>query len=262
MTTFSTLASSFRFLNNPSVTDVTTCISDFRSETVTNGSPAWTEPVSQTFKSPVDSVGRFWFVQLVRTAATRLRWIIIDQNNITVCDREVQISGTSSVNYYTGQYHAWIEVVTTGEIASSGILDASPLPQGTYGNYVFGDGFRNNGGANDGAGDTIGKLFMLDNGGSAQRNRMRANGSNINGNLPGLVDAAGNLLYIPCDIMAFNSSLARWSGKPYQLMLHDQSITAGTSKTIIIGSAGETGTFRALSGIARSEQMGWMLRTS
>lgn len=270
MTVFASFASSFRFLNNPSITDVQTILNDFNSEVVTNGSPAWTSPsgftngtTSGTWKSPVDSAGRFYQIFLARTTATRMEFKVIDQNQLTVCDREIDISGTTSVNYYTGQYHAWIEsLVATPEVAQSGILEPSPLPLTVYGTYVFGNAFRNTSGSNDGGADTTGKLFMIDNGGSSQINRMRDIGQNIGGQTPGLIDAAGNLLWHPMEISAANSAIQRWSGRPYQVVLGDSSVGAGTTKTIIIGNAGETGTFRGLGGLVNSVNCRIFLRQS
>ncbi len=263
MTTFAAFASSFRFLNNATITDVATIITDFRSETVTNGSPAWTEPTSNNFKSPPDSVGRFFTVILGRVSATRLQFKILDQNQITIIDRVIDISGTTSVNYYTGQYHAWIEsLVATAEIAWSGILDASPLTQGTYTNYVYGNSYRNSAGTIDGSGSQTGLMFMLDNGASTAQNRMRVVGNNVNGNAPGLIDAGGNFMYHPCEVTANMSGNIRWIGRAYQVWMVDSSIAVGSTKTIIIGNAGETGVFRVISGLTSAVGVRWAVRQS
>lgn len=271
MTTFSTFASSFRFLNNPSVSDVQTILNDFNSEVVTNGSPAWTSPsgftngtTSGTWKSPVDSAGRFFEILLARTTATRLSFKVLDQNFLTIADREIDISGTVGVNYYTGQYHAWIEaLVAASEVGASGICDPAPFPLGTYNPYVYGNGYRNNASTVDSQFSTTGQLFMLDNGGSAMVNRLRDYSQNVNGNNIGLLDAAGNLIYLPSEISANCSGATRWVGKMYQVVAVDSSFAVGTTKTIIIGNAGETGTFRAVGGtLAAIANLRWAVRTA
>lgn len=263
MTTFANFNSSFRSLTTLAVTDVNTIISDFRSETVTNGSPAWTESPSQTFISPTDGAGRFFKVVLARTAATRLEWKILDQAGTTVCDREIDISASgTTVNYYTGQYHAWVESMLSPEIAMGGILDPSPLANGAYSVYVYGNGFRNTGASADGAGSTTGQFFMIDNGGSSQLNRIRAMGVSISNEVNALQDPAGNLLYYPPELSTNIAGTFRWNGRPYQVFLVDSSFQSGTVKTIVIGSAGETGTFRALSALATTEGMRFAVRTA
>lgn len=263
MTTFATFASSFRYLSNNNVTDVNTIISDFRSETVTNGSPAWTEPTSQNFKSPVDTAGRFFTVILTRTAATRLEWKVTDQNGTTICDREIDITSSpaTTVNYYTGQSHAWVEsFVATPEIAVAGILDSSPLSVGSYAVCVYGNGYKNTGASVDGNFSTTGQLFMLDNGGSAQTNRLRAIGVNIANSQVGLLDPAGNSIYVPNEIATNIGGTFRWNGRMFQTMLVDTSNAVGSLKTVIIGTAGELGTFRVIGGLALTENMRWAVR--
>lgn len=257
MTTYTTFASSFRFLSTPNVTDVNTLISDFRSETVTNGSPAWTEPTSQNFKSPVDSAGRFFTVILTRTAATRLEWKVTDQNAVTICDREIDIASGTTVNYYTGQSHAWIESVATPEYAAAGILDSSPLSVGSYAICVYGSAFRTTAGGNDGSFDTTGKMFMID----STYNRMRAMGVNFANQTMGGIDSAGNQLFIPCEFSCTVSGNVRWHGKVFQAFLCDNSCGVGSVKTVVIGTAGEVGTFRII-GLGASENLRLMLRTA
>jgi hypothetical protein len=262
MTTFAAYASSFRFLQNPSITDVATIITDFRSETVTNGSPAWTEPTSQNFKSPVDANGRFFTVILTRTTATRLAFKVTDQSGVTVCDREIDISGTAIINYYTGQFHAFVETVL-GESAYGGILDASPLTQGSYTIYVYGTGTRNNAGTVDAGNDTTGKIFMIDNGTSAVVQRTRALGVNAANTTVGLTDLAGNMLYYPVEVMTNVAGNIRWNGRMYQTFYTDALASVGSLKTISIGTAGETGVFKVLGGgMASVEFMRFAVRVS
>lgn len=246
MTTFPCFASSFDFFNNPAVLSVATIITDFRAR-VTGQSPAWTEPVAGTFKSPVDGVGRFITVTLVATSATRLQWTVADQNAITVVDREIDISGVgTSVNYFTGQFHAYVEALeATPEVAQAGILDETPLAQNAILDYTFGNGYRNTGGGIDGAGSQVNQQFMLDNGVSALLNRFRAYWQTI-GVQVSLKDQSGALQFFPADMYATIAGVNNWIGRAYQVYLCDSSLPFGTQKTIKIGSAGETGVFQVV----------------
>jgi hypothetical protein len=258
---FPCFASSFDFFNNPAVLTTATMITDFRAR-VTGQVPAWTEPVANTFKSPVDGVGRFFEVILTPTTATRLRWTIVDQNAITVADREIDISGIgTSVNYYTGQFHAFIEALeATPELAQSGILDETPLAQNAILDYVYGNGYRNAGSGIDGAGSNVNEQFMLDNGASANQNRFRGWGQAVAGSI-GLKDSTGALQFFPADMFVVIGGVAAWVGRAYQVYLCDASLPFGTSKTIRIGDAGETGIFTVV-GLVTTQGVRQMLRTA
>lgn len=262
MATFPCFASSFDFFNRPVVVDVATIITDFRAR-VTGQVPAWTEPVPGTFKSPVDGVGRFFQVTLSRTAATRLSFLVTDQNAIVICNREIDIDvAGNGVNIYTGQFHAWIEsLAISPEIAGSGILDLTPHAQNAIGDYVYANAFRNSGGTIDGQGSNVGQEFMLDNGGTQQQERFRA-WSQTSGVIVGLVDGAGGLEFFPADMFATLTAVNKWIGRGYQLYLCDSSIAVGTVKTVNIGNAGEIGDFRELAGLATYQGMKLMVRVA
>lgn len=261
MTTFPCFASSFDFFNNPSLTSVATIITDFRAR-VTGQSPAWTEPVAGTFKSPVDGVGRFITVTLVATTALRLQWTVADQNAITVCDREIDISGAgTSVNYYTGQFHAYIEALeATPEVTQAGILDETPLAQNAILDYTFGNGYRDTAGTIDGSGGQVNLQFMLDNGAPALQNRFRAYWQTIATQIS-LKDQTGALQFFPADMYATIAAVNNWIGRAYQVYLCDSSVPFGTQKTIKIGTAGETGVFQVV-GLATVGAAREMLRVA
>lgn len=249
MTTFPCFASSFDFFTNPGpVTDVNTIISDFQTR-VTGQSPAWTVPVAGTFKSPVDGVGRFFEVVLTRLSATQLEFKVLDQNGATVCDRSIEIAvAGNAVNYYTGQFHAWIEIEqATQEVGQAGILDETPLAQNAINDYVWGNGYRNAGGSIDGQGGNVGQEFAIDNGSSNVQSRIRGWGSATSGGTVGLKDAAGNLQYFPADMFINVGGVVGWVGRMYQAYMCDASIAFGTSKTIPIDTTGLVlGTFRVI----------------
>lgn len=246
MTTFPCFASSFGFFNNPSLTDVATIITDFRTMVLAQ-SPAWTEPVAGTFQSPVDGDGRFMTVTLVATTALRLQWLVADQNAITIVDREIDISGAgTSVNYYAGQFHAYIEALeATPEVAQAGILDETPLAQNAILDYTFANAYRNSGGAIDGQGGQVNLQFMLDTGASALQNRFRAYWQTTAAQIS-LKDQTGALQFFPADMFATIAGVNNWIGRAYQVYLCDSSVPFGTQKTVQIGNAGETGVFQVV----------------
>lgn len=264
MATFPVFASSFDFFANPGpVVDVATIITDFRTR-VLGQVPAWTEPIANNFKSPVDGAGRFMTVILTRASATQLGWVVKDQNVITICSRAIQVDGAgNAVNYYTGQFHAVVESLqATPEIAQAIILDETPEAEGATTNYVVGNGYRNSGFAIDGAGSSFFQFFALDNGVSGQASRARGFGYDTSGTAIGLVDGAGALQFFPMDIRINLATVDKWVGRGYQSYMCDQSIASGTNKTVQIGDAGETGTFRVLQGLTTVVNMKQMVRSA
>lgn len=247
MTTFPCFASSFDFFNNPAVLDVATIITDFRNRTTVVQSPVWTEPVAGTFQSPVDGVGRFFTVTLVRNSATQLSTVVKDQNAITIINRTIQISGLgTSVNYYTGQFHAYIEnLEATPELMQSGILDETPQAQNAILDYTFANAYRNGGGGIDGQGSAVAQQFMLDNGASGMQARFRAVWRSQSVGI-GLKDSTGALQFFPADMFATITAVNNWIGRAYQIYMCDATLPFATQKTIQIGNAGETGVFQVL----------------
>lgn len=264
MATFPCFASSFDFFTNAGpVVDVATIITDFRAR-VLGQVPAWTEPIANNFQSPVDGAGRFMTVVLARTSATQLSWIVKDQNGIQICTRDIDIDvAGNAVNYYTGQFHAVVETQrAVPEIAQAGIIDETPEAQGSIANYVFGNGYRNAGGAIDGQGGAFFQFFALDNGVSGMASRVRGFSYDVGGTVIGLPDGAGAIQFFPMDMRINLVGVNKWIGRGYQSYICDQSIAAGTNKVIRIGDAGETGTFRVLGGLATAIATKQMVRSA
>ena len=262
MTTFPCFNTDFDFVNMPAVADVQDIIDQFRTTALAQ-TPAWTEPVAETFKSPVDGVGRFYTITMSAIAVDRLQWLVKDQNGITIADRTIDIDnpGPTSVNLYIGTYHGYVESMrATPEIAASGILDETPLAQNAIDNYVYGNGYRNSGGAVDGQGGTTNYFSMLDNGAAAYNHRFRSVAQTPAGAI-GLKDAAGNPQFFPCDTQANVGGIAAWIGRQYQGYICDSSLVFDSQHDIKIGDAGEEGTFRVIN-YASQTGMRQMLRVA
>ena len=257
MTTFPCFASTFDFHQDVGVVDVNTIIATFAARATGLG---WVQAPAGTFTSPADGVGRFYVVVLTRTSATRLNCVVKDQNGITIINREIDISGAgTSVNYFTGQFHAWIEALeATPEVFMSGILDETPLAENAILDYVYAGAYRNNGGGVDGQGSNTSQFFMLDNGASAFANRWRAFAQTISA-VFGLKDPTGALQFFPCDTQANVGGTAGWIGRFYQGYICDSSLPNGTVKNLKIGDAGETGNFQVV-GLAALNGVKQMMR--
>lgn len=247
MTTFPAFASSFGFVNLPAVGDVQDIIDGFRTEALAQ-TPAWTEPVAETFESPVDADGRFYRIAMVATTQFRLGLTVTDQNGITIITREIDIDnpGPTSVNIFVGEYHAFIESLTaTPELFQSGILDETPQSQVAIQNYVYAGAYRNSGGGVDGQGGIVNVIFMLDNGAPAVVNRYRSFWRTEDAQI-GLTDVTGALQFFPCEMKANTGGVTKWIGRAYQCWLCDSSLSFSSQKTVQIGDSGETGVFQVI----------------
>ncbi len=245
------LNSSFRYKETIGVTDVATVITDFRAETVTSGSPAWTEPSSNLFKSPTDADGRFFDVLLTRVDATTLEWRVRDQNAATICTRRIQIDAAgTTIRIYSGQYHAWVDALrATPEELWAGILDLSPLAQSAHSNYVYGNGRRTTANTVDGSGSNYDQAFMLDNGTAAIAVRVCRLACNLSTNVqqgPG-----GEDIFSSAEVLANMSGTVRRVGRYYQAFEVDGAKAAGAELDAPIDS-GVTGTFKVVGNAANS----------
>lgn len=260
MTVPNFLASSFRFLEIAAVTDVATIISSFRSETVTLGSPVWTEPSTALFKSPVDANGRFLDVLLTSVSATNLEVRVRDQNGLTIYTRRMQIDALgNTVRIYSGQFHFCIESVrATSELAWGGILDKSPESQVSSSVYVFGSAYRTTADTVDGNGSTTWTQFMLENGSPAARNRVYNRGTILTGSVVEPVSASGSFLFYPADMATQPGTTLQFGGRAYQAYLLDSSFSPGSEVLIPIDDS-STGTFKVL-GLATSNNVRVALR--
>ncbi len=135
----------FSYQEMTPITDVASIITAFRAQ-VTAMTPAWTEPSTALFKTPVDSVGRWIDVLLTRIAATNLECRVRDSGGATVCTVRMQIASGSVTRIYAGEFYFHIEAVrgspNSTEWLKGGILDLSPEAQNIHTHWAYGDGSR------------------------------------------------------------------------------------------------------------------------
>ncbi len=230
--------------NSTGITDVNTIITDLRTALVTNLS--WTEPSTALFQSPVDSAGRFMDILVTRIAATNVEFRLRDFRSATLCTKRIQIDATASVNYFAGKYYCYVESLrATIEIFQANILEQTPDTAASLGNYLLGNGYRNNADTPTN-GDTVGQHFAFDNGtGTIVGSRMRGT-SNSAGTAAAALTTPGTLLYEEATFWVQQASANRYSGRLYQQFLCDSSIAFAADKVIPVDDAGTTATFRVI----------------
>ena len=235
------LQSTFHFNQDMLVTDVNTIITTLTT-ILTGQAPAWTNPSAGVFESPVDAAGRFMKIVVARTTQQRLAWQVFDQNDLPVASREIDIDlggNPTTVNYYSGQYHLYLEtlVAPTPEWAGAFMIDPTGYALNNLQNYVMGNAYRSSGGAVDGQGSTWDQWFMIDNAGTPTvRERIRAV-SEVPGNVIGLLDFSGSPQFFPVDVFNAPSGLQLWVGSAYQCYQTASQVPGQTLKPVAIDNA-------------------------
>lgn len=236
------LQSTFHFNSDLAVTDMANAITSLTT-ILTTQVPAWTNPSAGVLVSPVDSAGRFMKLTMDSPIPARLRMLLQDQNGIGVSFRSIElIPGPlpTTINYFTGQYHCYIESLTggssVGEWLGAMMVDPTDYDLVDLQNFVIGGGSRNSGGANDGQGTVCDQWFMLENGTSTLRQRARLV-SQIVGVTIGLVDFAGNPQFFPFDVGGNPNGTLCWMGSMYQTYVTHSGIGGGIIKPVAIDNA-------------------------
>lgn len=249
------LASSFSYLQMIGVTDVADVIVAFRDEVLNQQTPAWTEPVAGTFKSPPDANGRFFEVDLVATTSVRLGITVRDDTGFELMEREAQLGGGTSsednCRIYTGQFHMRIEFEdhgggALGETIGAGITDLSPEPSDIIRHNTWANGRRSSAGTADASGDTLGDFFMLDNGLAAVDRRPLGILTTANTVAP-LFTHSGSIITRPVVMTSVAPGNPLGADQPigrlHQCLQVDDNFAAGAELTVPIDDA-LTGVFK------------------
>jgi hypothetical protein len=241
MALFSNFSNTYRDTSYGSTTASSQMTADLKTELVTNGN--WTEPSAGRFKSPVDADGRFLEIVTSEPTSVRWQWQVLNDLGGTVCTREVLLSGAGeTVRFMTGDYYAWAAVENgVDEYIGAGLLDLTPEAQDAHTNYTWGRGYRNSSGTQDGQGDVVTEFFLADNGTYSSVRRLMSNRNQASTEVQ-LVTFAGNGLHVPATLAALNaSSQLRVAGRLFNAVTTFTG--AGNTFTMVIGDAGEKGTF-------------------
>jgi hypothetical protein len=247
-------STTFRYLNVPGVTDVQTIIDTLYAELVTNG--GWTCTVGgigltpTEFRSPARADGAFFTVNLTRTSATRLSWVIRDQygiqvNNQTSTKQDIDAGGTA-IDCFTGPMHVCVNSLrTTQETMHCGMAEQSHEGSDSipYAVIWAHKGPRNDAGTL--AADRYwGNVFLRLNGGTTYY------GSSTNSIMRGRLTTArtrsqtvaGTWQFFPLEFLDYSNYT--WMGRATQCVVVDQSqFPAGAEITAPLGGA-VTGVFK------------------
>ena len=235
------LQSSYEFDQDLAIDDAADIVTNLKAILLAQ-TPAWTNPGGgAVMKSPVDSAGRFMIIEISAPSSSRFQMIVKDQNGVEVQTREISlIAGplATTINYFTGQYHVYVESLTggaaNGEWVAAFMIDPSGYADlAANQTYVMAGGTRNSGGAVDGQGSPWDNFWMLESGSPAIRQRSRAVSINAAGTAT-LTDFAGNPQSFPFDVLCLPSGTQRWMGSVYQAQVFDSSVAGGVVKPMAI----------------------------
>lgn len=251
------LASSFDYKETLAVTDVATIITDFRDRVLNHNTPAWTEPVSGTFQSPADASGQFFQVMLTRVIITTLGIKVVDMYGTTISDRQIFIdAGGTAVQYYTGQFHAFINSARgTQECGGGCLVDTSPETTNLPLYRTAGFGHRDNTGTANNNDWTY--WWMMSN---ATPAIMRAGVTNYGASPRNQKAIDGTYIYSPVLLSTnlYGASNMRLVGRPFQVLTSDDGLAFGAEVTVPIDVAA-TGVFKVI-GKAASQQQKVLVR--
>lgn len=225
MTVPAFLASNFRYLETVGLQDVAACIADMRSELVTNGNPAWTEPVANTFRSPAGADGLFFSLTLARLSQTRLQVKVTDFYSYVISDRTIDIDAAgNAVRYFTGPGHAFVDSArTTPEFAGGAIVDTAPETVAIPQYRTVGCGHRDAAGAVNSTWAQWNFWWMWDAGSSQVVGRLCAfDPASSTSRRPCQTLSGANIFYPAMVATRLQGGYARWVGRiPHTLLCGD-----------------------------------------
>lgn len=136
------------YRNDAAVVDVQTII-DNLTTLVTGLTPPWTNPGAGHVVSPVDASSRKMDLVFTRISATSLQVVATDNNGRSLTRRANIAGGGSSVDYYAGQFHLFLDWLNgaTPEFLHLALLDESPELQTSHNKWLRIHGNRNSAGA-------------------------------------------------------------------------------------------------------------------
>jgi hypothetical protein len=247
MAIFTHFNTTFRFTTFVAVTASSALTTNLRAELVTG--LGWTEPSANRFKSPPDASGRFLEIIVSEPSAVRWQWQVLDDTGATVATREVLLSGAGeTIRYYSGPYHVWVEVdkgASNDESLGAGLLDLSPESQTVHPRYTWARGHRTSAGTADGNGDTASEFFTFNISAYGVLRRLLAYRNQATTEAQMVTFSGALNIHMPAELIAQTSlSVVSLIGRLFQAI----KTTSGVDNTVtvVIGSAGETGTFRVV----------------
>ncbi len=241
------LAGNFRYLETLGVVDVDTIISDLRAELV-NATNNWTEPVANSFKSPVDDYGRFITIALSRVSATRVSFLVTDKWGQTIVNGTFDIdAGGCPVRYFTGPDYCYVETVraVTPEFGMAWKANNSPEIDGIDGYPWFAHTYRNSTGTTQTS--NFAYAFGWNSVNSYQSSEYLCSAEMYTSNtaFSNGRTFSGTHLFVPEECFHYvpGAGYYAWAGRMPQTVQGPSSLASGVEVTIPIDE-GENATFK------------------
>lgn len=125
------------------ITDVQSVIDAMRTALLAAG---WTEPVGNTFQTPINNSGRLFKVAFTRTSATQLDATMTDHLNRSATTMRVQIASGDTIAFYYGAHYLYIEDRSNVAWMFFSMMSLSPESEVATQNYLAYGGNRNSAG--------------------------------------------------------------------------------------------------------------------
>ena len=145
------------YYSNAAVDDVQDILDDLDTLLAANG---WTVTApGGPYTTPVDPAGRWFKLTFTRISATRLDCAMTDDQARVTSTREMQITGTQTINYYYGTRYVYIVNTVQEDTIFATLLSLYPESETVHNRYCVFYGTRNSGGTR---GDyTVGNLVVV-----------------------------------------------------------------------------------------------------
>ncbi len=255
------LSSSFAYFERQGVSDVQTIMDDIDHQVKNHTTPAWTNPSAGLYKSPVDTVGRFFDVLLTRVTQYKLEWRVRDYLANTICTRRINLpaANTWTVHLWFGENHLEVGVdcgSAAPEFLTSGLLDCSPDAQNSHTHNVYGHGSRTTADVADGYATVI-YAVMWDNNAAGAVNTIRLQTfSPQSYGQAAVLTMNGARMYREAAYFALptgDASNYKFAGRRYQTLICDFNLPYFSRVTVPVDS-GVSGTFMVTAQAAQGGQ--------
>lgn len=223
-------ASNFAYTTFAGVTDVQTIMDGLVTLLTSTLAVAdrWTNSPAYTLTSPVDATtGYKMQVVLSRITATRMGFVIKNQDGNTVLNGEVVISSGETIKVTAGPKHLYLWGTSGTSFGGMTLVDPAPEAPNAPTIVVFGKTSHNTGGAAFSFGTLPERWSCFGDAIGVGINSGRCLGPYFIVNAAGcqFITAAGSFVYVPaamCSLPAANNP--QFVGHAYQLMWADSSV--------------------------------------
>lgn len=225
-------ANNFAYTTNVNTVDVQTLMDTIVTLLTSTlaVSDRWTNSPAYTLTSPVDpDTGYKMQLVLSRITATRMGFVVKDQNGNTVWNGEVVVTSGETIKITGGPKHLYLWGTSGTSFGGMTLVDPAPEAPNAPTIVVFGKSSHNTGGGAVGFGNLPERWSCFGDAIGVGINVSRCLGPYFAQNSAGiqLYTAAGSALYIPASMCsAPTGANVMFEGYGYQLMWGDSSIAS------------------------------------